>query len=384
MNRSRLVFVIIVGAALLLVGGGVLLDQLNSSDSNESTDNGPADTGSNAVVLSVAVSPLAFDWIDHVAQTYNNAQHRVDGQRVTVSLTRQDSLPIWNTPGEWSVRDHPQVWIADSTRAVEYANEVGMSFAIQHASLASTVMVWGAPADRALALSTSYGQLDWHSVQQACVALQWSNSGGESGWGFVKPGFAQPGRYTSGLTALFIATAEFHQSAALSAAQLNDPALIEWLKPVFESVPNFASLGMYPAQSIATRGTSVADLALLPENEWLMNYQGLTSKVGPLTFVYPTYQFWFDFPFAVWDSATTTDSDRAAAADFLQFLLEAEQQRQAAESGLRQPDGTPAQTTLFDQAASAGITLNRPVGESIQLPSRNGLTPFTNRDWTAF
>lgn len=384
MNRSRLVFLIIVGAALLLVGGGILLDQLDQQSSS-SGDSGEGETNpATAISLTVAVSPVAADWIDEAAQAYNGERRRIDGRVVEIRVTRQDSLPVWNGPGVWSVRDHPVIWIPETRGAVDYANEIGMHFAVRQPSLASTVMMWGAPADRAQVLTGEFGTFDWTSVQQASSALSWDAIGGEADWGFFKPGFAQPDRYMIGAAALLIATAEFHGQPDLSAALLDDPALIDWLKPVVESVPNFATLGVYPAQVIATRGTSVADVALLPESEWLANYQSLTAKVGALTLVYPAYQVWFDFPFVVWDGAETTEQAQAAADDFLDFLLSDQPQHQAAAFGLRGADGLPADTALFDEATFAGATATRPPGESIQLPSRNDITPFVNRDWTAF
>ena len=382
MNRSRLMFLLIVGAALLLVGGGILLDQLDQSSSTDSGGGDAPDT--TAITLRVAVSPLGAGWIEAAAQAYNSERPRVNGRAVEVRVTRQDSLPVWDSPGTWSVLDHPAVWIPALAQSVEYANEVGMEFVVRQPSLASTVMLWGAPADRAQVLSAQFGQVNWAAVQQASAEAEWANIGGQADWRFVTPGFAQPDRYTSGIAALLIATAGFHGQAELDAALLDDPALIDWLKPVFESVPSFSSLGAYPAKEIATRGTSVADVALLPESEWLVNFQGLESKVGPLSFVYPAYQVWFEFPFAVWDGADMTEEERAAADDWLDFLVGDTQQQQAAAFGLRNTIGIPTDTALFDAASLAGVSASRPAGATIQMPSRNDLTPFVNRDWTAF
>jgi hypothetical protein len=332
----------------------------------------------------VAVSPLAREWVEGAVQSYNGQRHQVDGRVVEITLEVQDGLPIWSTPGKWSTVTHPLIWIPEISAAVGYANEVGLRFSVLHPSLVSTVMMWGAPADRAQVIASRYGGLDWSSVQQAST-LSWEEIGGSTEWGFFKPGFAQPDRYTSGMAALLVAAAGFHNQAALNTSMLDDPALVSWLKPVVESVPDFATLGASPAETMAARGASVADVALLPESEWLANYRGLTSKVGSMTFVYPAYQFWFDFPFTVWDGADVSQQERTAAQDFLSFLLSDDQQRRAANFGLRQADGLPAAFTLFDQATSAGVLPGKPGGEPIQLPTlRNELLSFLNRNWTAF
>lgn len=382
MNRSRLIFFVIVGAAVVLVSAGIMADQLSTSDSSSKTN----DTqGSGAVTLTAAVSPLAEDWLEQAVQSYNRQQRRVDGQVVEIKLIVQDSVPIWTSPGQWSVANHPMIWVPEMGASVEYANQSGLKFSILNPSVASTVMLWGAPADRAQVLLDQYTALDWYAVQQASATSAWTDIGGQAEWRFFKPGFAQPDRYSSGLAAVLVATAEFSAQVNLGASQLNDPALTTWLKPIFDSVPNFATLGIHPAETLAARGASVADVMLLPESEWLVNYAALTQRLGALILAYPDYQVWFDFPFAIWNDAEVSKTEKAAAQDFLNFLLGADQQRQAAEFGLRLADGTPASPEPFERAASAGAILTKPGGEMIQMPAdRNTLVPFVKRDWTAY
>jgi hypothetical protein len=381
MSRSRLTFLVIVGAALAVVLAGVLTGQLGGNGAGK--DGGEANGGT--IELRLAVSPLVKDWVDGAVQSYNGQRRRISGRVAEVQLEVQDSLPIWSAPGAWSVASHPLIWIPEMSAAVQYGNGVGLHFSTLQPSLVSTVMMWGAPADRAHVIERKYGDLTWASVRQASADSSWEQIGGQADWRFFKPGFAQPDRYTSGMAALLIAAAEQQNSGALTAAALNDQALIDGMKPVFESVPSFATFGASVAETIGSRGASVADVALLPESEWLVNYSGLTSRVGAMTFVYPAYQFWFDFPFAVWDGSEVTQQERDAAQDFLNYLLSDDQQRRAANFGLRGVDGTPAVSALFDQATSAGVVSGKPGGESIQLPAtRNDLLTFVNRDWTAF
>jgi hypothetical protein len=380
MNRSRLIFVVIVGVALVVVLAGVFRDQLGGQggSTGQNSDKGP-------IEISVAVNPLAEAWVKSAVQSFNGQRQQVDGREITIALQVQDGLPIWTSPGQWSMANHPLVWIPEITQAVEFGNETGLKYSVLSASLASTVMMWGAPADRAQVLKNQYGALDWKSVQQA-TSTTWDQIGGEAAWGrFIKPGFAQPDRYTSGMAAALVGVAEVEGKSIIDSAAVNDPALSDWFKPVFQSVPNFATLGAHPAQTIASRGVSAADVALLAESEWLVNYRSLTTKVGPLTLVYPAYQFWFDFPFAVWDSPEVTAPEHAAAQQFLDFLLSSDQQRRAAGFGLRQADGTPAVSDLFQQAVSAGVVTTKPDGQVIQLMlTRGELVPFVNRNWTAF
>jgi hypothetical protein len=379
MNRSRLIFFLIVSAAIIVVLAGIIMGQAGSNDSNNSSGSGQ---DKSPIAFTVAANPLLEDWISSAAQSFNGRRQQVGGRVIEVQVEVQDGLPVWSSGGVWSPADHPLVWIPEMTAAVEYANQTGLKFSIENPSLASTVMLWGAPSDRAQVIQTQFSQLDWNSVQQASTT-PWDQMGGQAAWGrFFKPGFAQPGRYTSGMAAVLIAAAEFHNQPLLTAALLNDSAMADWLKPVFESVPSFATLGVHPAETLAVRGPSVADAALLPESEWLVNYRGLIDKVDAMIFEYPIYQFWFDFPFALWDDAEVSAQQRAAAQQFLTFLLTDDQQRRAANLGLRQADGVPAASTLFQQA---GLLTTRPAGEIVELSlSRSEIVPFVNRNWTAF
>jgi hypothetical protein len=381
MNRSRMAFVLIVGAAIVVVLGGLLANQLGQEDSKQTTDETPVSPQSSRITI--AVSPLVEDWIQEAAQAYNSQRRRVNGQLVELTVVVQDGLQVWTSAGVWTAANHPLLWIPEMGQAVEYANQNGLQFTLLDPSLASTVLAWGTTADRAQVLTQQFTTLDWNAVQQASVTSSWSALGGPAEWGpYFKPGFAPPDRYTSGMAALLVAAAEFHSQPLLDAAALNDPALTNWLKPVFQSIPNIANLGANPAENIAARGTSIADVALLPESEWLVNYPSLKAKLGSLTLAYPAYQVWFDFPVALWDGPETTDQDRAAAQDVVDFLSSADQLRQAAQYGLRQPDGIPAASTLFDQA---GALPGAPTGEIIQLPTnRSDLIPFVNRNWNAF
>ncbi|MBI5960182.1 MAG: hypothetical protein HY866_15685, partial [Chloroflexi bacterium] len=219
MTRSRLIFLLIVGAAIIVVVAGVILDQAGTNDSNETTDlNSSEDKG--PIEFTVAVSPLAEDWVKSAVQSFNGRRQQVGGRVIEIQLEVQDSLPIWSSPGAWSLVDHPLVWIPEMTAAVEYGNETGLQYSVLNPSIASTVMLWGAPADRAQAIQTQFNQLDWHSIQEASTTSQWDQMGGQAAWRFFKPGFAQPDRFTIGMAAVLVAAAEYHNQALLDSALL--------------------------------------------------------------------------------------------------------------------------------------------------------------------
>jgi hypothetical protein len=129
-------------------------------------------------------------------------------------------------------------------------------------------------------------------------------------------------------------------------------------------------LGQRPITSLASRGVSAADFALLPESDWLTYYSRINSR-QPIKFFYPAYSLTFDMPFAIWSGTETTTAERNVAKQFADFLGTADAQKKASSYGLR-PTLTKlsdADLSLFTAATDAGILLDLPATSTIAAPS---------------
>ena len=136
-------------------------------------------------------------------------------------------------------------------------------------------------------------------------------------------------------------------------------------------MPGTNTLGAQIATTLAARGSSVADFALLPESDWVKNYAQIKARQD-ITFTYPGYNITFNLPFTVWSGAETTASERTLLRQFSDFLLQPDAQRQAASFGLR-PANLPlnsADIAKFTAASAAGIKLDTVPSTSIVVPSR--------------
>jgi hypothetical protein len=364
MPRSRIIFLLIIGAAILFVIGGLAIQRVPLA---------PTATPRPPLQVEIAVNPMAFEWVNEQATAFNAQQIQVEGQTVQVRITQRDGLDVWYPGGVWSISNHPTAWIPEASFVLNYAAEAGVRYEPVAPSLASTSLVWGIYADRADVLAKQDPNIDWSVIQKAAVAQTWSAFGGRADWGAVKPAFTRPTKSTTGYAALLSAAASFKQNESLSAENMNEAAFQGWFAQVVDAVPSFASLGQQPASVMASRGASTGDLALLPESEWL-NYYGSISSRQPIRFVYPVYTVVFDMPLAIWSGSETTSADRSTVQQFSTFLQQESAQQQAALRGLRpvKLDLNTITGSPFSTASSAGIVLTAPPGRPITAPPRSG------------
>lgn len=321
--------------------------------------------------ITVAVSPLAEGWVRAAADTFNANTPIVNAnRRVAVMVTTVEDVDVWNgNTADWAdgpLEDggRPSVWIPASGLSAEYVNsDSRLMFTEAAPSVARTYLVWGGFADRVRNLTDAaqFG-FGWQAVQRTALAAEASGD-------YIDLAFASPAETMPGLAVLLSGAAAYHETPTLDSSQLGDGDFREWLIPVIQSVPNFNTLGADPARAIAQRGQSVADAALLPESQWVQN---VASINGEFVLAYPEYPFVFDFPALRWDSATTTDDERAAGEMFVNFLLDNARQTLAADFGLRPADPAASiSATTFTNAESYGLRLQPDATNAIAPPDRS-------------
>lgn len=321
-----------------------------------------------ALEIAVAVSPLAETWVRGAVESFNASEPIVSAtRRVHVTVNTIDDLSAWSDEGQrnWAVT-HPSVWIPASSASLAYANRLTLE--VVEPSLAKTVLMWGGFSDRVDALTDGGTRpLDWDEVARAAEAGMWSNiPDANPSWGNVKLAFTRPNGSTGGLAALFSGAAAFSSDPVVSGATVVSDEFHNWMEAILLGVPNYNTLGASVAKTLASRGVSVGEIALLPESEWLTNLSGnLTSASNPIRLSYPTYQFVFDFPLVRWQGLT---ADENAAVDALRGWLLAQHPEQF---GLRPPSGIPPLTAaLFTAAQGYGVQLDPDVTLAAQVPPR--------------
>lgn len=318
--------------------------------------------------FSIAVDPLAEDWAREAATAFNQASPLINGQRVSINVTTIDDYDVWRENPGWNPADHPIGWLAASSASLDYIS-TSLPFEVVTASTARTPLVWGGFSERVTVL-TQDGErpFAWDAVQQTVAAIRWSELGAQGG--NINMAIDNVNSSMAGLGALLTAFANYGGNSMPDAALLRDDAFMTWYTPIVESLLNSQRIGGSPAEAMATRGSTQADFALLPEVEWLKSAQAL--REAGFNFSYPAYQFMLDFPLSAWQDAQTTDLQRGTVAAFGEFLLREDMQALAVSHGLRPANAEPDESaTLFVQARAAGILLEPDYGLAVQAPSRS-------------
>lgn len=328
--------------------------------------------------LTLAVSPLAERWARAAVDAFNQSEPLVNNtQRIRFNIVTIDDTAVWldDTRADWTPEDHPAAWIPAAAASINYARERRLSFEVEQRSLAQTVMLWGGFA-RQVNVATNSGAavFDWAAVERAALAGRWQNlPGGESLQGNVNLVFERPDLSMSGLAALLSGAADFNGIAQLTTLHVTSSAFQDRMRPIIQSVPNFNTLGADPAATLASRGTSVGAIGMLPENLWLVNLEGLRRQDN-FVLSYPAFSYVFEFPLARWSDAAVTPAEQQAVTLLAAWLMRAEQQAALTDYGLRPPGGTVMPgAALFDAALDAGVTLTPPTAQIILPPLRTDI-----------
>lgn len=318
--------------------------------------------------ITVAVSPLAETWVRSAVDAFNASEPIVNAtRRVHVTVNTIDDLSVWSDEGQraWATT-HPSAWIPASSASLGYANRLPLETV--EPSLAQTVLAWGGFSDRVDALTDDGARpLDWDTIAQAAESGTWASvSADHASWGNIKLAFARPDGSTGGLAVLFSGAAAFNADPVLSGTTVVADDFHVWMESILLGVPNYNTLGASVAKTLASRGVSVGEIALLPESEWLTSLSGnLENATNPIRLSYPVYQFVFDFPLARWQELT---ADEDAAVDALRDWL-AGQHPEA--YGLRPAGrGLTETASVFANAERYGAQLAPDLTLAVHAPPR--------------
>jgi hypothetical protein len=324
--------------------------------------------------ITIAVSPLAEDWVRSAVDALNATEPVVGAtRRIRFRVEPIDDMSVWLDDRRlWTTDSHPAGWIPAASVSVDYAAQARLPLEVVAPSLARTPLVWGGFASRVDALTNGTGALDWGQVADAARLGRWSQiPGGQSGWGNLTLAFSHPARSIAGLGVLFSGAADYAGAAEVSGTVTGASDFRDWIRPVMESVPNFITLGDSPAQAMASRGASIGEIALLPEQEWLTHLRGQLQGSDPLRLAYPEYPFVFDFPLVRWADIDTPNEEQAAIDVLSAWLMGEARQAALVDHGLRPAQGDVPETAgLFVNAQPYGALLTPDLARAVQAPPR--------------
>jgi ABC-type Fe3+ transport system substrate-binding protein len=340
MNRTRIVFFVVLLIALLIVAISFLLAREGKSEIVLSPVPQEVEV---KVVAALPVEP----WVQEAAKDFNGEGRRLEGSRIKVSIIPMDGLAAMGRWDREEMNPLPTAWIPDSRYLVELVNaaykerlgrDVFLSDGEYRARpIAVSLFAWGIYDSRARILQQKYGTIDWQAIHDAAIAKGgWRELGGKPEWGYFKLVVPNPRKNTGGLAAMIAAAGSYFKKTTITTADVNNPEFQQWLKELMAAVTDFSSLGAYSVENLALFGYSMGDGGQLLESDLLTNMAGiLTRWEDPLVIVYPEYLTWFDFPFTIWMGPETSALEKNAALEFERYLLSPEIQQKAVKRGLR-------------------------------------------------
>ncbi|MEJ2208669.1 MAG: substrate-binding domain-containing protein [Anaerolineae bacterium] len=383
MNRTRIIFFVIIGLALVVVVGGIIWAQLGQ-DSEGTIE---IDVGSGPLEIQVVSALPVAEWVQEAAQQFNAEEHSLEGRPIHVTVTPMDGLTAKGRYDREEMDPFPTAWIPDSRYLVElvnaaYKERLGRDVFLTDGEyrarpLVISLLAWGIYDSRADVLEQQFGEISWQTIHEAALAPGgWAELGGQNDWGYFKLAISNPRKNISGLAAMVAAAGEYYDKTNITVEDVTNPEFQAWLGEIMSSMSDLSG-GTYTVADLALFGYTTGDAGQLLESDLLVNMQGIQSRwADPLRIVYPEYVTWFDFPFTVWMGPETTALEKNAALQFEEYLLSADVQRQALAYGLRPANPEVPVTgegSLFDQWSEQGVLGVVPRTTAMRSPDRDVL-----------
>lgn len=381
MNRTRLVFILVIALAIGIVGLSYLLQSQGGGQALEPQKQ-------ERLQVRVACALPVETWVRQAAESFNTQGKRLNGVPISVEVMAVDGL---TAKGRWERGEFdplPTAWIPDSRYLVELVNltlkeKAGRDVFLTDGEyrarpIAVSLFTWGIYASRAQVLQEHYGTINWRTIHDAAIAKGgWPEIGGQPAWGYFKLVVPNPRRNVGGLTAMVAAAGEYYGKTRISTDDVTQPEFQQWLGELMGAVTDFSSLSAYSAEDLALFGYSMGDGGQLLESDLLTHMAGIQSRwQEPLVIVYPEYITWFDFPFTIWMGPETTAAEKNAALEFERYLLSPDIQQQAVLQGLRpaNPDvPLDGEGSPFVKWRDQGILLVVPRSSAMRSPDRDVL-----------
>jgi len=348
MNRTRVVFFVIIGVTLLIIVAGLLLTQIPRISERQTSET-PAISDEPIQVRIVCALPVE-PWVGKAAKTFNAESHSLDGRPIQVTIIPMDGLTAMGRYEREEMDPYPTAWIPDSRYLVDLVNatykakrdrDVFLTDGEYRARpIATSLFSWGIYKSRADVLRARYGAVNWEIIHDAAMAKSgWREIGGEAcaecaEWGYFKLVVPNPRKNAAGLAAMIAAAGEYFDKTTITVEDVTDPDFQAWLGELMGAVTDYSSA--YSVEDLGLFGYSMGDGGQLLESDLLVNMKGIQTRwADPLVIEYPEYLTWFSFPFTVWMGPETTAAEKNAALVFQRYLLSEDQQRMALARGLR-------------------------------------------------
>jgi Ca-activated chloride channel family protein len=390
-RRIPLLVAAVFGVVLVIVVRNVVS---GGGSSGGAAQPGPADR-KDCQPLNVTASSEKAALLSRLADDYNRTDRKAANRCVDVRVTSMASGGAAEALARgWDERidgPRPDVWSPASRswtvllRQRTQAQDKSDLVPEDQPSIAQTPLVIAMPQPMAQALGWPDKPLGWSDILALARDPRGWGGKGHAEWGRFKLGKTNPNFSTSGLNAT-VATyfAATGRSSDLTTADVRDPKVIDYVRGVEGSVVHYGDTTLTFLQNLYDAGASGQGLsyisAVTVEEKSVWDYNqgnpsGDPSTLGkgakprtPLVAIYPREgTLLSDNPYTVLKADWVDAAKRAAAADFLEFLRGADQQRRFTDAAFRSFDGKPGPAISKDNGLlpDTKLTVIEPPGPQV-------------------
>lgn len=396
-KRSNVVPIVaaVIAGVLLIVG----IRWFTTRDDDPTSGSGPTTTATGAppprdgcTRVTVAASSEKAALMQQMAQTYNSSGRTVNGACVDVQVnsvasgTAEANLAQgWDesldgpAPDAWTPA--ASTWVSLLASDLTAKDRPNVLPAQEAKSIVSTPLVLAMPEPMAKALGWPDAQIGWSDVLALAKDPQGWAAKGHPEWGKFTLGKTNPTVSTSGLAATIgTLVAATGTSSDLTEAALQRPEVQQYLKDVETAVIHYGDTTLTYLTNLQHADDSGAALgyvsAVAVEEKSVLDYNagnpsGNPATLGdhappkvPLVAVYPKEgTLYSDSPYVILDAPWSTAEKKAGAQDFMEFLLQPEQQKVFTDANFRTADhqpGEPITSSPYLIADGVTIALNPP------------------------
>jgi Ca-activated chloride channel family protein len=344
MNRTRLVFLIIVLGALMVVAAALWL-QWQGQDEQEDTRrvNPTTPLPAGAVVVEIHSSNTKEDWMNQVVASFNAGDHTVNGKPIAVTVAHVGSGSSMDDILDGTIQ--PIVWSPGSDLWVTRINQLwqdrnGKALINQACQatlrLPLAIAMWQPMAE---ALGWPDASIGWDDLAQLSTNPDGWADYGHPEWGEFKFGHPHPEHSNSGMLSM---VAEVYSAAGLVANLTVDavksPTVVHDVGAVEQRVFHYGRTDTDILLRMTQRGPQYLHAVTSYEaNVIKWNRDHRDELRFPLVAIYPDDgTFWVENPYCILDGAAwVSDEQEQAATMFRDYLLAPDQQVLAIDWGLR-------------------------------------------------
>jgi Ca-activated chloride channel family protein len=351
MNRTRVVFVVIISVALLIICGALLVQFIGGlEDGAGNAENAaPTPLPADTVLVTLASSNTKESWLNQVVAQFNDADLiTAAGNHIVAEVDHVTSGGSMNaildgnlTPVAWSPGDGS--WVEQINQSWQQrTNKPINSQDCQPTVYAPLGFALWRPMAEALGWPDT--PIGWDTIIELAADPEGWASYGRPEWGQFRFGHTHPGYANSGLLSM---TAFVHgvvdSDGQLTPAQVYEAE--DAMRILEQSTSKYGRQAPAMLELMAQQGPSFLHGAAVPEADTVrFNVERGDELQFPLAFIFPAGgTIWADHPYCILDNAEWVSEEQAeAAAIFRDYLLDREQQELAVDNYLRPLDSAIA------------------------------------------